>query len=76
MSGTITNIDDMTLSGTKNGKISVVTVAEPYGEKSESVVSIGISLQAEATEADWKVHIPKANIDAVIEALVKAKETL
>ncbi len=76
MSGTVTKIDEMTLSGTKDGKISITTVAEPYGPKSEAVASIGISLQAGATEPDWKVHIPKANIDAVIAALQEAKKSL
>ena len=76
MSGTVTNIDEMTLSGTKDGKITITTVAQPYGPKSESVASIGISLQAGAEEPDWKVHIPKANIEQVIEALSKAKEEL
>jgi len=76
MSGTVTHIDEMTLNGTKDGKITITTVAEPYGPKSEPVASIGISLQAGATEPDWKVHIPKANIDAVIAALQKAKESL
>ena len=76
MSGTVTNIDEMTLSGTKDGKITITTVAQPYGPKSESVASIGISLQAGAEEPDWKVHIPKANIEQVIEALSKAKEQL
>lgn len=76
MSGTVTPIDEMTLDGTKNGKITVTTVAEPYGPNSASVASIGISLKAEATEPEWKVHLPKANIDQVIEALQKAKEAL
>ncbi len=76
MSGKVTNIDEMTLSGTKDGKISITTVSQPYGPKSEPVASIGISLQAGAEEPDWKVHIPKANIDAVIKALQKAKESL
>ena len=76
MSGQITNIDEMTLSGTKDGKITITTLAEPYGPKSESVASIGISLQAGAEEPDWKVHIPKANIDAVIAALTEAKKSL
>ena len=31
MSGTVTNIAEMTLSGTNDGKITVTTVAEPYG---------------------------------------------
>ena len=76
MSGTVTNIDEMTLSGTKEGKITVTTISEPYGPKSESVASIGISLQAGAKEPDWKVHIPKANIDDVIAALQEAKNSL
>lgn len=76
MSGTVINIDEMVLSGTKDGKITVTTVTEPYGSNSESVVSIGIALQANATEPDWKVHIPKANIDAVISALQEAKKGL
>ena len=76
MSGTVTKIDEITLSGTKDGKISITTVEQPYGPKSESVASIGISLQAGAAEPDWKVHIPKANIDAVITALQEAKKSL
>jgi len=75
MSGTTTAIDEMVLSGTK-GKITVTTIAQPYGPKSESVASIGISLKADATEPEWKVHIPKANIDQVIEALQNAKKTI
>ena len=75
MSGTTTDIEEMVLSGTK-GKITVTTIAQPYGPKSESVASIGISLKADASEPEWKVHIPKANIDQVIEALQKAKETI
>ncbi|MEA2046810.1 MAG: hypothetical protein U9O64_00025 [Campylobacterota bacterium] len=76
MSGTVTKIDEMTLSGTKDGKITITTVSQPYGPKSESVASIGISLQAGAEEPDWKVHIPKANIDDVITALQEAKKSL
>ncbi len=76
MSGKVTPIEEMHLSGTKDGKITVTTIEEPYGPNSENVASIGISLQANADEPDWKVHIPKANIDAVIEALQKAKEHL
>lgn len=76
MSGTVTNIDEITLSGTNDGKITINTIAEPYGAKSESVASIGISLQANAGEPDWKVHIPQANIDAVIAALQEAKKSL
>lgn len=76
MSEKTTTIEEMTLSGTKEGKISITVIEKPYGPKSESVVSIGISLQANAAEPDWKVHLPKSNIDAVIAALEKAKESL
>ncbi|MEY3002448.1 MAG: hypothetical protein RLZZ428_823 [Pseudomonadota bacterium] len=76
MSGQVTQIAQMVLSGTNDGKITVTTVSQPYGPKSESVASIGVSLQAGAQEPDWKVHIPKANIDAVIEALQEAKKSL
>jgi len=76
MSGTVTNLNEIILSGTKEGRITINTITEPYGEKSESVVSIGIALQANATEPDWKVHIPKANIDEVIKALKEAKVSL
>ncbi|OQX77677.1 MAG: hypothetical protein B6D54_01435 [Epsilonproteobacteria bacterium 4484_65] len=76
MSGAVIKIDELTLSGTKDGKISITTVEQPYGPNSESVASIGISLQAGAEEPDWKVHIPKANIDAVIAALQEAKKSL
>ena len=76
MSEKTTTIEEMTLSGTKDGKISIAVVEQPYGPKSENVVSIGISLQANAADPDWKVHLPKSNIDAVIEALEKAKESL
>ncbi len=76
MSGKVTEIAQMNLSGTNDGKITVTTIEEPYGTGSESVASIGIALQAKAKEPDWKVHIPKANIDAVIDALQKAKEAL
>ena len=75
MSGKITPIDEMTLAGTK-GRITITTIAQPYGPKSESVASIGISLKENADEPEWKVHIPKSNIEQVIEALQKAKETL
>jgi len=76
MSHKVTEIEDITLSGTDEGKISIAVVEEPYGSDSESVVSIGISLQSDSKEPDWKVHLPKTNIDAVIAALQKAKESL
>ena len=76
MSGTVTPIDKMTLDGTKNGNISITTITEPYGAKSDPVVSIGISLKADATEPEWKVHLPKANLEQIIAALQEAKKMI
>ena len=73
---TTTLVSEIELSGTKNGTISIATINQPYGETSESIASIAISLQGNRDEADWKVHIPKANIDEVIDALTKAKDLI
>jgi len=69
-------IDQFKLNGTESGKIEIATINEPYGEGSENVVSIGVFLNSDNTHPDWKVHIPKGNIQAVIDALNKAKEEL
>jgi len=61
------------LSGTKNGVISVTKISEPYGAGSGTVASIGISLNGEANNPEWKVHIPLDNIDAVVKALEALK---
>ncbi len=61
------------LSGTKKGVISILKLEKPYGEKSGTVVSIGISLTGNADGPEWKVHIPMENLDEVIKALVALK---
>lgn len=61
------------LHGTNKGVISVVKIEEPYGKDSNTVASIGISLNGNSDDPEWKVHIPLENIDAVIEALQKLK---
>ena len=76
MSGKVTNIAELNLNGTKDGKITISTIEQPYGANSESVASIGISLKSNSSEPDWKVHIPKANIDDVISALQEAQKTI
>ena len=76
MSDKVIPIAEYPLAGTKNGKVSVTVIKEPYGSDSAPVASIGISLQKDSSEPDWKVHLPKENIDEVIEALQKAKEEL
>jgi len=72
----VEEIEKMGLAGTKNGVICVGVLHEPYGAKSASVATIAISLQKDALEPDWKVHIPLENIDEVILALQKVKEKI
>ena len=73
MSGKLTLETTLHLDGTKNGVISISKIEEPYGPKSGTVASIGISLAGKADEPEWKVHLPLGNLDAVIEALQKLK---
>ena len=67
-------IKSFKLHGTKTGMISVSYIAEPYGQESSPVVSIGISLKGDTSEPDWKAHIPYENLDDLIEALNEAKK--
>ena len=73
MSGTSTLLKSFKLAGTKEGKISVSSIQEPYGKGSSSVVSIGIFLKANSEEPDWKAHIPYENLDDLIASLTEAK---
>ena len=59
----------ISLSGTKKGVISVEKIDEPYGKGSHSVASIGINLKGDASNPEWKVHIPFDNVEEVIKAL-------
>ncbi len=67
-----TQLAEISLAGTKKGKIFISNISEPYGAGTDDVVSIGISLNGETVE--WKSHIPYANLDEVIEVLQKAKK--
>jgi hypothetical protein len=69
-------IDEFSLSQTQNGKIEIAIIKEPYGEGSQSVASIGVFLDKENPQPDWKVHIPKDNIQSVIDALEASKKEL
>jgi len=69
-----TEIKFFHLHKTKDGIISVAHIDEPYGDKSEPVVSIGVDLHGKLLDPEWKVHIPYENIDDLIEALTIAKE--
>lgn len=75
MGGKSTLISAFALANTKQGKITVTHLEEPYGKDSNSVVSIGISLKGEK-EPDWKAHIPHENLDELIKALQNAKKSL
>ncbi len=74
MGGKNTLLKSFKLAGTKDGTISVSNLDEPYGKKSESVVSIGISLKGNKDDPDWKAHIPYENLDDLIASLIEAKE--
>ena len=68
----ITELGVLSLAGTKNGKISISNVTEPYGKDSEDIVSIGILLNGK--DIQWKSHIPYENLEDVIAILQKALE--
>ena len=42
----------------ENSYITVFKVDEPYGEGSESVLSVGCTLKGDVDNPTWKVHIP------------------
>lgn len=71
MSSEIKIVKEIQLNGSKKGLISIGELSKPYGENSESVVSIAVSIGGD--EIDWKVHIPFENLDAVILALQEVK---
>jgi len=73
MGGTVSLEKTIALDGTKNGVISVSKIDQPYGPKSGTVASVGISLAGDAANPEWKVHLPLANLDEVIEALQALK---
>lgn len=72
MSGKLSIKKEIPLNGTQNGIIKVGELQEPYGENSETVVTLAVTL--DGGEADWKVHIPYQNLDEVISALQEMKQ--
>lgn len=67
-------IKTIKLSSSKSGTISVAHLDHPYGESSDPVASIGVSLEGNEQNPEWQVHIPYRDIDALIGALKEAKE--
>jgi len=74
MAKSMTEIKFFHLHNTKDGVVSVSHINEPYGKDSEPVVSIGVSLDGNIKNPEWKVHIPYENIDDLIEALQIARD--
>ncbi len=67
-----TQLAQINLADTKEGKIFVSNVTEPYGKDTKDVLSIGVSLNGE--DVQWKAHIPYANLDELIKVLQKANK--
>ena len=61
----------------EKGFITIAEITEPYGEGSETVVSVGSTLKGDIDNPTWTVHVPVYMIDQIIEALhdVKQEET-
>lgn len=57
------------LASSDKGVISVTKIEEPYGAGSKPVVSIGISLNGDPENPDWKAHIPLENVEDVCAAV-------
>ncbi len=66
------DIKTLSLAHSKEGKISICHIEKPYGEHSNPVVSIVVSM--EGKKEDWKVHIPYENLDELIKALHDARK--
>ncbi len=69
MGGRVRHIDDIELASAAEGKISISVVDEPYGADTESVISVGVFLNKDKPEPDWKVHIPAENVEEVLAAI-------
>ena len=57
------------LANTDRGVITITKIEQPYGKESKPVVSVGISLNGDADNPDWKAHIPLENIEDVCTAI-------
>ena len=53
--------------------ITIAEITEPYGEGSETVVSVGSTLKGDIDNPSWKVHVPVYMIDQIIAALNDVK---
>jgi hypothetical protein len=49
--------------------ITIAEITDPYGEGSETVVSVGSTLKGDIDNPSWKVHVPVYMVDQIIAAL-------
>ena len=67
-------IKTIKLTSSTNGVISIAHLDHPYGDYSDPVASIGVSLDGNTQNPEWQVHIPYKDIDALIAALKEAQK--
>jgi len=49
--------------------IIVAKITEPYGENSETVISVGCTLKGDTDNPSWKVHVPVSILDDVVRSI-------
>ena len=59
------------LNGSENGTLKFAVVTEPYGEKSQTIVSICASID---DTQSWKIHLPLCQIKDICKALKESKK--
>jgi hypothetical protein len=74
MSKKSTHVKSIKLASLEGGVITVSHLEKPYGEYSDPVASIAISLHGDQNKPEWQVHIPYHDLDSVIQALQEAKK--
>jgi len=57
-----------------NSYIVVTRLDEPYGEGSDTVISIGCTLKGDVSDPTWKVHVPQGMMKEVVTAIGFAME--
>ena len=78
----MSKIESFPYKDRENSFITVSTIDQPYGEGSDSVVSVGCTLKGNTDNPTWKVHIPMDLLESVALALyqrspaVKASQML
>ena len=53
----------------ENAFITTAEIIEPYGENSDTVISVGSTLKGDIENPTWKVHVPIYMVNEMIKAL-------